>query len=155
MKRNRTGFTLVESIIVMSLLAVVAAIGAPKLSAALRRRITSVAADQFVASHSLARATAVRYGRIAQLHIDPAARRFWIDVDTSADAVGERATIWYARDISDAGLTMTSNRTLLCFDAGGLASTAGSCEPGDSQVIFAKSDKADTVTTTALGKVVR
>jgi hypothetical protein len=50
---------------------------------------------------------------------------------------------------------MTSNRNLLCFDARGLASTAGSCQTGDAQVIFAESDKADTVTTTALGKVLR
>jgi prepilin-type N-terminal cleavage/methylation domain-containing protein len=155
MKRNRRGFTLFELIVVMGLLAIVAAIGAPKLSAALRKRTTSVAADQFVASHSLARATAVRYGRIAQLHIDPASGRFWVDVDTSANLLGQRATVWYARGISAAGLSMTSNRTLLCFDARGLASTAGSCQTGDAQVIFAESDKADTVTTTALGKVLR
>lgn len=154
-KTRRSGFSLLEVIIVMFLVAVVAAMGVPRLSAALRRRTTSIAADQFTAAHSLARATAVRYGRVAQLHVDPAAKRIWVDADTSPNGIGQRATIWYVRDLSEAGLTMSSTRSLLCFDARGIASTAGSCEPGDATVIFSESDKADTVTTTALGKVLR
>jgi len=154
-KTRRSGFSLLEVIIVMFLLAVVAAIGMPRLSAALRRRTTTIAADQFAAGHSLARATAMRYSRVAQLHIDATAKRFWVDADTSANGIGQRATIWYVRDLSETGLTMSSTRSLLCFDARGIASTAGSCEPGDAIVIFSESDKADTVTTTALGKVLR
>jgi hypothetical protein len=50
---------------------------------------------------------------------------------------------------------MTSTRTLLCFDARGIASTSGTCEPGDAQVIFAEGVMRDTVATTALGKVLR
>jgi hypothetical protein len=52
-------------------------------------------------------------------------------------------------------MAMTTNRSLLCFDPRGIASTAGSCEPGNAQVIFSDSEVADTVTTTALGKVLR
>jgi prepilin-type N-terminal cleavage/methylation domain-containing protein len=154
-KTRRSGFTLLEVIIVMFLAALIAAMGAPRLSAALRKRTTSVAADQFTAAHSLAKATAVRYGRVAQLHLDAAAKRIWVDADTSANGIGQRATIWYVRDLSAAGLTMSSTRSLLCFDARGIASTAGSCEAGDATVIFSESDKADTVTTTALGKLLR
>jgi len=40
------GFTLLEVIITVFLLAIIAAIGTPKLSAALRRRVTQSAADQ-------------------------------------------------------------------------------------------------------------
>jgi type IV fimbrial biogenesis protein FimT len=154
-KTRRSGFTLLEVIIVMSLLAVVAGIGVPRLSAALRRRTTSTAADQFAAAHSLARATAVRYSRVAQLHVDTTAKRFWVDADTSANEISQRSIIWYVRDFSETGLTMSSTRSLLCFDARGMVSTAGSCEPGDATVIFSESDKADTVTITALGKVLR
>ena len=152
---RRSGFTLLELIIVMSILSVVAAMGAPKLSAELRRRTTSTAADQLVTAHSLARATAVRYGRTAQLHIDVTAKQFWVDVDTSANLVGQRATIWYPRDLSQSGVTMSSTRSLLCFDARGIASTAGSCQSGDAQVIFTDLDRVDTVNTTSLGKVLR
>jgi len=154
--QNRTrGFTLLEVIIVLALLAVVAAMGAPKLSAALRRRTTQTAADQFATAHSLARATALRYGRVAQLHIDAAATRFWVDVDTSANGVGQRATIWYERKLSQPGLVMTSNRSLLCFDARALPLVLGACESGDATVIFTATDRADTVKIAALGKILR
>ena len=149
------GFTLLEVIITVFLLAIIAAIGTPKLSAALRRRVTQSAADQFVTAQSLARATSLRYGRVAQLHIDPATTRFWVDVDTSANGVGQRATIWYVRNLARPGLVMSSNRSLLCYDARGLPLVLGACESGDATVIFTATDKADTVRTAVLGKVVR
>lgn len=155
LETQRRGFTLIEAIIVMTLMAIVAAMGAPKLAAALHRRTTSSAADQFVVTHSLSRSTALRYGRVAQLHIDAATRRFWVDVDTSANGIGQRATIASVRDVSGGGLTMTSTRTILCFDARGIASTSGSCESGDALVVFFDGLTADTVRTTILGKVLR
>jgi prepilin-type N-terminal cleavage/methylation domain-containing protein len=152
---QRRGFTMVEVLIVLTVMAIVAAIGGPKLAAALHRRTSESAADRFVLTHSLSRATALRYGRIAQLHIDAPGNRFWVDVDTSANGIGQRATIANVRDVSGSGLTMTSTRTLLCFDARGIASTIGSCEPGDAKVIFMDGETADTIVTTALGKVLR
>jgi type IV fimbrial biogenesis protein FimT len=156
LKENRSsGFTLLEIIITMSLLAVIAAMGAPKLSAALRRRTTQTAVDEFVTAHSLARATAVRYGRVAQLHISPSTRSFWIDVDTSGTSAGQRATVWYTHKIPDTAVVMSSNRSILCFDARGLPSTTAPCEAGDAQIIFTALDKADTVNIASLGKVLR
>ena len=154
-KDRQRGFTLLEIIIVLALLAVVAATGVPKLSAELRRRTTQLAVDQLAQAHSLARATAVRYGRVAQLHIDPSTTRFWVDVDTSANGVGQRATIWYVRNLAQSGLVMTSNRSLLCFDARGLPLVGGACESGDATVIFTALDRADTLRTAALGKILR
>lgn len=155
LETQRRGFTMIETIMVLTLVAIVAAIGAPKLTAALQRRTTASAADQFVLTHSLTRSTALRYGRVAQLHIDATLKRFWIDVDTSANGLGQRATIANVRDVSGDGLVMTSTRALLCFDAGGIASTSGSCESADVTVIFSDGATADTVATTALGKVLR
>jgi prepilin-type N-terminal cleavage/methylation domain-containing protein len=152
---QRRGFTMIETLMVLTVLVIVAAIGGPKLSAALHRRTSSSAADVFVLTHSLSRSTALRYGRVAQLHIDASTRRFWIDVDTSANGIGQRATVANVRDVTGSGLSMTSTRTLLCFDARGMASTAGSCEPGDAKVIFVDGATADTVSTTILGKVLR
>lgn len=152
---RRRGFTLLEVIIVLALLAVVAAMGAPKLSAELRRRTTQTAIDQLATAHSLARATAIRYGRVAQLHIDASNTKFWVDVDTSANGIGQRATVWYARNLAQSGLVMTSNRSLLCFDSRGLPLVVGACESGDAQVIFKALDRADTLRTAALGKILR
>ena len=152
---QRRGVTMIELIMVLAVIGIVAATGGPKISAALQRRTTASVADQFVLSHSLTRSTALRYGRVAQLHIDAPGKRFWIDVDTSANGIGQRATIAFVRDVSGNGLQMASSRTLLCFDARGIASTVGSCEPGDAQVVFTDGSMADTVTTTTLGKVLR
>lgn len=151
----RRGFTLIESILVLMVTAIVAGIAGPRLSAALHSRAAASAADQFVLTHTLARATAVRFGRVAQLHIDPPGRRFWVDVDTSANGVGQRATIANVRYMNETGLLMTSTRALLCFDARGIASTSGSCEPGDAKVVFSDGVVSDTITTTILGKVLR
>ena len=152
---TRRGFTIIDMIITTGLIGVVTAIGAPELTDALRRRNTQMAADQFATAHSLARATAMRYGRVAQLHVDPAARRFWVEVDTSADEVGQRATTWYERTLSDPGIQITSDRSILCFDARGLPSDADPCEAGDAQIVFTELDAADTVRTTVLGKILR
>jgi Tfp pilus assembly protein FimT len=146
---------MVELLMVLSVIGIVAAMGGPKISAALQRRTTASVADQFVLTHSLTRSTALRYGRVAQLRIDAPGKRFWIDVDTSANGIGQRATIAFVRDVSGNGLQMASNRTLLCFDARGIASTVGSCESGDAQVVFTDGSMADTVKTTTLGKVLR
>ncbi|HEY3744988.1 MAG TPA: GspH/FimT family pseudopilin [Gemmatimonadaceae bacterium] len=152
---DRRGFSLLELVITMSLLAILAATGIARLSGELRRRTTQIAVDQFATAHSLARSTAVRYGRVAQLHINASSRRFWVDVDTSGTGTGQRGTIWYVRDLSEPGLVMTSNRSLLCFDARGMPSTIPPCESADAQIIFTAADKADTLTTASLGKILR
>ena len=155
MTTHRRGFTIIEGVIAMTIISILAAIGGPHIAAALQSRTSGSAADQFVLVHSLARATALRYGRIAQLHIDPSNDKFWVDVDTSADGSNQRGVISNVRDVSGNGLTMTSSRTLLCFDARGIPSTLGTCQPGDAQVIFSDGPRADTIVTTALGKVLR
>ena len=151
----RRGVTVIDVIVTTGLVGVVTTFGAPELQEALRRRMVQSAADQFTTAHSLARATAIRYGRVAQLHVDPAARRFWIEVDTSADDIGQRATIWYERTLADPGVQMASDRSVLCFDARGLAYDVDPCQSGDSQLVFSAIDAADTVRTTVLGKVLR
>ncbi|MFL5593837.1 MAG: hypothetical protein ACJ78M_02195 [Gemmatimonadaceae bacterium] len=152
---QRRGFTIIDTVVVISVIGIVAAISGPKLSAALQRRTTASAADVFALTHALTRSTALRYGRIAQLHIDAPGNRFWVDVDTSANGVGQRATIGNVRDLSENGFQMTSTRSLVCFDARGLASTLGTCQSGDMKVVFLEGGLADTVTTTILGKLLR
>ena len=154
-KATRRGFTMMEILIVLALIGIIATIGGPKVAAALQRRTTSSVADQFALTHSLTRSTAVRYARVAQLRIDAPGRRFWVDVDTSANGSGQRATIAYVRDVTTPGLSMTSTRTLLCFDARGLPSLVGSCEPADAKVVINDGTMTDTVVTTALGKILR
>jgi prepilin-type N-terminal cleavage/methylation domain-containing protein len=151
----KTGFTLLEIVVTMFIAAVVAAMGAPKLSSALRQRSVVSSADQFILAHSLARSTGIRYGRIAQLHIDASTARVWVDVDTSANGSGQRGTISYIRKLADNGVTMQSNRSIVCFDARGTAAVGGACEAGNISVTFQDADKSAVVSATTLGKIVR
>ena len=147
------GFTLTQLVIVLVMFSVMMLIAVPKLDGIFRERTVETAADRLVLAHSLARSTALRYGRVAQLHVDAANTRFWVDVDTTG--AGQRAIIGGVQTVSSGGLTFTATRTLLCFDARGLATTRTGCAGGDDTVIFTLGSRADTVTITALGKVLR
>ena len=151
--RPRAGFTLMEQLVVVTIMGLLTIIAAPSFTDALHKRETTAASDQFVMAHGLARSTALRYGRVSQLHIDPAAAKFWIDVDTSGR--GQRGLVTYVKSVEGGGLTMESNRTVLCFDPQGLAATVGTCESGDALLLFSSADKVDTVRITSLGKVLR
>lgn len=146
------GFTLIEMLIVLSFMGVIVAVGMPSMVNAYRQRATRGAVDRLAMAHSLARATAVRYGRVAELHIDAGYARFWIEVDTSG--TGIRDTVGSINDLAGQ-VTMTSNRTLLCFDLRGLTTTRGACEAGDALVTFSSRGRTDTLQTTVLGKVLR
>jgi type II secretion system protein H len=151
--RNK-GFTIVELIIVLVMAGVIMAVISPSLSRAFRRTGVRAAVDEFASTHSLARSAAVRYGRLAELHIDVAGSAFWVEVDTSS-AGGVMDTVGVVKYQRGNDVTIESTRALLCFDARGLPTTRGACEAPDAQVIFASGSRVDTVTITALGRVLR
>lgn len=80
---------------------------------------------------------------------------FYVVIDTSLAGGGSKDTVGTLHRLASSDLAMTSTRALLCFDRRGLATTTGSCEPGDATVTFVSDGKADTVTTSALGKIIR
>jgi prepilin-type N-terminal cleavage/methylation domain-containing protein len=152
---GRSGFSMIELAIVCTVLGVIAMIAVPRLLVAFRQQATTVAADRFVRAHELTRATAVRYGRVAQLHIDPVGGRFWVDVDTSGTSIRDTVgPIHY--DLKDLQVQMASPDSLMCFDARGLPSTTASkCQVQNVMLVFSSSGRYDTVTITTLGKVLR
>jgi prepilin-type N-terminal cleavage/methylation domain-containing protein len=151
---SKNGFTLIELVYVLVLASVVAAIGLPRLAKSYPQRAVRTAGDQFVFVHTVAQASAIRHGRLAELHVDAAGARFWVEVDTSY-AGGAKDTVGLMHHVGEGGVTVTSNRTLLCFDARGLATDRGPCETGDATLTFSFAGTTHTVTTTALGKVIR
>ncbi len=151
--RNNAGFTMMELLISIGVLAILAAITTPKIVTQRQAAQRRAATRQFVSAHSVTRSTAVRYGRRAELHIDPSALRFWVVVDTGQTA-GVTDTVRMV-SLDAAQLTMSSDRTILCFDSRGLATTAGACETADALVTFAEPSKTDTVRFTALGQELR
>ncbi len=145
----------------MELMAVCVVIGLliliiiPRIDLALRAASRHSAAAQFTTAHAMARATAVRYSRPSELHIDPANGLFYVVVDTTLAGSGIKDTVGFIHRLGTSDLTITSTRTLLCFDRRGLASTVGTCQAGDATVTFVSNGKADTVITTTLGKILR
>ena len=152
---GRTGFTLLEIVIVCAVLGLISLVAIPRFQAAYRQQATTIAADRFVRAHELARATAVRYGRVAQLHIDATGGRFWVDVDTSGtNVIDTIGPIHY--DVADLHAQMSSPDTLMCFDARGLASTVrAKCQTQAVTLVFSSLGRSDSVTITTLGKVLR
>ena len=146
------GFTLIEMLIVLTVMGVILAVAMPSMATAFRQRATLGAVDRLAMAHGLARATAIRSGRVAELHIDAANTRFWVEVDTSG--TGIRDTVGLMTDLAGQ-VTMTSTRSLLCFDSRGLTTTRGACEAGDALVSFSLEGRTDTLRTTVLGKVLR
>ncbi len=151
------GFTLVELLIVITIMGTIMAIGLPQMVTLFQGRAVPNAVDQFAATHSFTKATAIRWGRMAELHIDATNNRYWVEIDTSG--TGNRMMVGGYRYVSD-NIGMTSDRSLVCFDQRGLPTTrkttaGSSCEDADLTAIFTFGTRVDTVETTALGKVLR
>lgn len=152
--RCPAGFTIPEAALTLLVLGTLTALAIPRIDTGLRRVRLQSAGAELTTAHFLARTSAMRYGRPAELHIDAANSRFWVQVDTSISA-GTPDTVGSIHRMSDAGITMTSTRAILCFDRRGLAYTAGTCEAPDALVTFSLAGRTDTVRTTAIGKIVR
>jgi Tfp pilus assembly protein FimT len=145
-----------EIVLMLTIFGLVAAFALPSFIQAVRRQNTIAAADMFAREHELARSTAVRYGRVARLHIDAANGQFWVDVDSSAAGVGVRAVIGPIRSVADQGVTFTSADTLMCFDPRGLPSTANAaCQGQTGTLVFSLAGRSDSAAVTVLGKVLR
>ena len=151
-RRRSKGFTLFELLMVLTVMGLMVAILMPSMATSLRQRATRGAVDRLATAHSLTRATAIRFGLLAELHIDATNSRFWVEVDTSG--TGIRDTVGLMSDLAGQ-VTMSSTRSLLCFDPRGLTTTRGACESGDVLVQFSLSGRTDTLRTTILGKVLR
>jgi prepilin-type N-terminal cleavage/methylation domain-containing protein len=152
-RKNNGGFSLMEILMVLSIMAILGAIGSPKIVSGRQAAQRRAATNQFVSAHRLTRATALRYGRRTEFHVDATGLRFWIVVDTGQTA-GTPDTVRMV-SLDGTQLTMATNRTILCFDARGLPTTAGACEAADALVTFAEPSKIDTVQFTALGQELR
>ncbi len=146
------GYSVLELVTILSIVGIALAIVTPSLSKAFQQRSTQGAVDRLMTAHALTRATATRFGRTAELHLDAANVRFWIEVDTSG--TGIRDTVGLVHDLAGE-VTMSSDRSLLCFDSRGLATTLNTCESGDALVQFSFGDRTDSFQTTVWGQVER
>ncbi len=152
---NRAGFTLLDVILVISVVSVLAGMTFPRIADVRARFAVRGAVTAFMSAHSMARATAIRLGTVAELHIDPTNDRFWVEVDTTVAGSGVMDTIGFVVDLGDQRITLSSTQTVLCFDGRGLASSAGGCATSGATIAFNNEPTADTIRTTKLGKILR
>jgi prepilin-type N-terminal cleavage/methylation domain-containing protein len=150
--KRRPGFNLIELMITMLVLSILMSVATTSATALRHQAEVRGSANRYIAKHALARAVAVRMHRTSELRVDTAGRRIWIEVQqtttTARDTIG-------GVDYFDSRLGFRSNRSTLCFDARGLAKSGGSCQTPDATVVFSLRGRADTVRTSAIGRVMR
>jgi prepilin-type N-terminal cleavage/methylation domain-containing protein len=149
--QTRPGYTLVELMIAMAVVGILMSVAATSARALRHQSEVRSSTLRYIAKHARARAVAVRTGRTAELRVDTAGRRFWIEVQRTAT---ERDTVGGV-EYFDSRLGFRSNRTVLCFDARGLAKSGGTCQAPDVTVVFSLAGRADTVRTSVIGRVIR
>ncbi|MGD8726773.1 MAG: type II secretion system protein [Gemmatimonadales bacterium] len=143
---TRRGFTLIEVLIVITILALIAGLTIPRVGPALVRQNVKSAQSALVTMHSQARATAVYRGRRAYLRIlnDSA----WVyaqhPVTGSYEIVGEPV------DLRDRwGVSVTSPREWYFFDPRGMY-WGGAATIGLQRGVF-----RDTIHINSFGRVLR
>ena len=154
-RSSESGMTVMELVAVCVVIGIMALIIMPRMDVALRAARRHAFSAEFTGAHSTARAAAVRYSRVSELHIDAANGRFWVEVDTSITGNGAKDTVGVVHRLDSPDISMTSTRNMLCFDRTGVAFVSGTCQAGDATVTFTSGGKSDIVITSTLGKILR
>ncbi len=154
-RMNKSGFSLLDILIVVTFVGLLAGITFPRIADVQSRFAVRGAVTAFMGAYSMTRATAIREGGMAELHIDSANDRFWVEVDTTLDGSGVMDTIGVVIDVGDQGLTLSSTQSLLCFEGRGMPSSASGCATTGATISFSYENEADTILTTTLGKLLR
>lgn len=151
---RRKGFTMIEMTFVLLLVGMLASAAVPPLMRWQKQMALASSMDRFERLHELTRLTAIREGRIAELHVDTINRLMWVEVDTTNAGVSD--TVAMIRDFNDE-VSFGANRSVLCFDARGLPTSDGACEAPDATVVFSlvSNGQVDSTRIALLGKIVR
>ena len=145
--RSVAGFTAIELIVVLTLMAIVAALAAPAMGAYTNRQKTRRALDRLTADIALARMLAVRSGNRAVVEVTaPDSYRIWVE-GTPVDTV---RSVSLASDYAGVVLQASMPGGRLVFNSRGLLLTSA------TSVVTARHGTAtDTLRITTAGRVYR
>ncbi len=140
----------------MVALVMLAAVYAIALPAIGRTRITASvhnAKHVVVSSITLARATAIRYGRPAVLRIDAAEDRVWVEADTTVAGTGTLDTLGYYNIGEEFDVDLRSDRGALCFNGRGIGTTSATCPQPGAVIVVALHSVSDSIVVSPVGRV--
>lgn len=140
----------------MIALVMVAVIYAIALPAIARTRVTASvhnARHALVSSISLARATAIRFGRTAVLQLDSDHDRVWVEADTTMAGTGEVVALGYFDFAQDLKVDLQSNRSSLCFNGRGIGTTSAACTQPGAVIALVIRDRVERVYVSPTGRV--
>lgn len=155
-RRRRGGFTLIETLLVLVVIGVLTTIAVPPVQRMRTAAALQNGRAQVSAALVLARGTATRWGRIAELHFDPGQDILSVRVDTVT--VGSSTATVLIRQYrlrDDLGVDVRSDRDVLCFDATGVGTTGPSCPVAGATVVIRAGARADTLRINSVGRVWR
>lgn len=127
--RTTSGFTLIELVLVLAIMAVALATVAPSLSGFAAGRKPEEAAAQFVALTRLARSQAISEGETYQIILDTDAGRWWL-VMADGDSVVEPSGPWgktftVPDDVRlECDVPVVNGQRVISFDPSGRSDTA-------------------------------
>lgn len=118
-RRTRSGFSLLEVVVVLTILGVVAGVTAPALRNAVRKDDLATSADEVVSLIDRTRRTASDFATRATLVIDVESARYWVLVGAPS---GERTVAGGTMALAaGAKLVAREPRVTFAFDASGRA----------------------------------
>ena len=144
MQKNRSAFTLIEILIVMSIMGIVAMMAFPKMGNMNDRNQMRSAKDGIAAKLSAARAAAIATGRQSRFYIEGDSMR----MTTFAGAVetAKGTTVYLNRQF---GVKVTSSNIMIAFDGRGMTSNSGNV------VKFSRRSLSDSLCISPIGLVNR
>lgn len=150
--RADRGFTAVELIFVLVILAGLAAIFVPALGRTEPRKSVTSARNAFASLHATARASAIQYGRTTRLQISSPSR-VWVEVTNSAGRIDTLGRMLHL-DLEFNKVRVSPSRTL-CYGPRGLPVQPAGCNAPAVTIVFSKSNVADSVIISAAGRLRR
>lgn len=152
----RGGFTVIELIIVLTLIGILAGIAAPPLGRMRTRAALQSGRAAVTSALTVARAASTRWGRTSILRLDGPGDALWTVVDTGTAGTGVDTMVVGRFDLrGDFGLNLRTDRTALCFNSRGVGTAGSQCPTLGAQIVLEYGAAADTLFINAAGRLWR
>ena len=147
---HRSGFTLIEALIVMIIAGILLGISVPSFGRLQARRAAINARDSFSLLAARARATAIETGSIVNLVIDPDEESALLTFATSGDTI---VFMNYTGDFS-ADVQIADGALTVCYGPRGFALSGCTSIAAETEVLFERSGEESVALVRPLGQVV-